>query len=172
MLEVRWFFRVQILCHSGYWRVVPNPISLEYGEKVFQVFPPYVGSHLPPPIMLPFHPRSLKNPPIPPYAQKNEQPNYCGAVQERISSSIQRVEIPHCHSKKQKSDLLSHDAKTQQYSEVTTRLVLLPKPRQDHSEQRLQKLSQSIYCSVPNINHIFFGGFRKIIFSEVLCIFC
>lgn len=80
MLEVRWFFRVQILCHSDYWRVVPSPISLEYGEKVFQVFPPYVGSHLPPPIMPPFHPRSLKNPPIPPCSQKNEQPNFCGAV--------------------------------------------------------------------------------------------
>lgn len=65
MLEVRWFFRVQILCHSDYWRVVPSPISLEYGEKVFQVFPPYVGSHLPPPIMPLFHPRSLKIPQFP-----------------------------------------------------------------------------------------------------------
>ena len=39
-----------------------------------------------------------------------------------------------------------------------------PPPRYDHSEQRLQKPSQSISCSVPNINHNFFGGFRKIIF--------
>ena len=80
MLEVRWFFRVQILWHRDYWRVVPNPISLESGEKVFQVFPPYVRSHLPPPIMPPFHPPSLKNPPIPPCSQKNAQPNFCGAV--------------------------------------------------------------------------------------------
>ena len=80
MLEVRWFFRVQILWHRDYWRVVPNPISLESGEKVFQIFFPYVRSHLPPPIMPHFHPHSLKNPPIPPYSQKNAQPNFCGAV--------------------------------------------------------------------------------------------
>ena len=80
MLEVRWFFRVQILWHRDYWRVVPNPISLESGEKVFQFFFPYVRSHLPPPIMPHFHPHSLKNPPIPPYSQKNAQPNFRGAV--------------------------------------------------------------------------------------------
>jgi len=39
-----------------------------------------------------------------------------------------------------------------------------PPPRYDHSEQRLQKPSQSISCSVPNVNHNVFGGFRKIIF--------
>ena len=39
-----------------------------------------------------------------------------------------------------------------------------PPPRYDHSGQRLQKPSQSISCSVPNINHNFFGESRKIIF--------
>ena len=152
MLEVRWFFRVQILCHSGYWRVVPNPISLEYGEKVFQVFFPLCWFPPAPSNHAPFPPTFPQKSPNSPMFAKNEQPNLCGAVQERISSSIQRVEIPHCHSKMQKIDR-------------PARGMII----QSRGSKNLPKVF-SVRSPISII--IFSADFEQLFFSEILCIFC